>query len=186
MTVSITATAGSASANSYLSLAAADSIATTMLGTLAWSTATTDDRSRALITATRGLETLSWVGTRSTEVQALAWPRTGVYLDGQELDKTLVPEAVQYATFDLAEALLTRPALLKSDPGTSSLIPGVQNRDLRRLKLDALEIEWRREVSGASMSRVTPLTVLPHLATMLAGLTTSTSGTATTVPLVRS
>lgn len=183
MTVTLVATAGSGSANSYLSVAAADAIAATMLGPLGWTAAVTDDKARALITATRGLDLLAYVGTRTSEVQALAWPRSGVYRDGFLLDSTVIPEAVEYATFDLAEALLAKPTLLQSDPSTSALIPGVQNRDLQRLKLETLEIEWRRD--GRS-TRVTPLTVLPHLASMLAGLTTSTSGTPMTMPLVRS
>lgn len=183
MTLTVTATAGSGSANSYLSVAGGDTIAGTMLGTLAWSTATSDNKARALVTATRGLDLLDYVGTRASEVQALAWPRSDVYQDGQLLDNTTIPEALQYATFDLAETLLTKPRLLQSDPSTSALIPGVQNRDLQRLKLDALEIEWRRD--GRS-TRITPLTVLPHLAAILAGLTTSTSGAPMTMPLVRS
>ena len=72
----IVATAGSASANSYLSVASADTIANGMVGTLAWSTATSDDKARALITATNGLETLEWIGTRTSATQALSWPRT--------------------------------------------------------------------------------------------------------------
>lgn len=183
MTVTLVATAGSGSANSYLSVAAADTIAATMLGTLAWASATTDNKSRALITATRGLDLLVYVGTRASDVQALAWPRSDVQKDGVLLDSTTIPEALQYATFDLAEALLAKPTLLKSDPNTSALVPGVQNRDLQRLKLDALEIEWRRD--GRSV-RVTPLTVLPHLASMLDGLTTSTPSAPVTMPLVRS
>jgi hypothetical protein len=74
MSASITATVGSASANSYLTIAAADTIAATMLGTLAWTTATTDQKTRALITATRGLDTLDWIGYRATETQALDCP----------------------------------------------------------------------------------------------------------------
>lgn len=183
MPVSITATAGSANANSYMTVARGDAIAATMLGTLSWATATTDDKGRALITATRGLDLLTWAGTRSSDVQALGWPRSGVYLDGAELDATTIPEALEFATFDLAEALLARPTLLQSDPGASSLIPGVQNRDLQRLRLDALEIEWRRDPRSV---RITPLTVLPHLASILQGLTTSTPGTPMTMPLVRS
>ena len=174
MPASITATVGSASANSYLTIAAADSLAETMLGTLAWTTATSDEKTRALITATRGLDTLVWIGDRASETQALDWPRTGAICDGIEYPDDEIPEAIQYSTFDLANALLTTPTLLQSPTGTSGeLIPGIPNRDLSRLKLDVMEIEWRSSVSSASQAIVSPLSALPHLATILGCLTTS-------------
>jgi hypothetical protein len=175
MSASITATVGSASANSYLTIAAADTIAATMLGTLAWTTATTDEKTRALITATRGLDTLDWIGYRATETQALDWPRTGAACGDLSYADNEIPEPIQYSTFDLANALLTTPNLLQSPTGSSgSLLPGIPNRDLSRLKLDVVEVEWRTNVSGASQSIVTPLSALPHLATVLGCLTTST------------
>jgi hypothetical protein len=175
MSASITATVGSASANSYLTIAAADTIAATMLGTLAWTTATTDEKTRALITATRGLDTLDWIGYRATETQALDWPRTGAACGDLSYADNEIPEPIQYSTFDLANALLTTPNLLQSPTGSSgSLLPGIPNRDLSRLKLDVVEVEWRTNVSGASQSIVTPLSALPHLATVLGCLTIST------------
>ena len=77
MTVTVIATAGSSSANSYLTVAAADGLADDRLGTLAWATATTDNKGRALITATRYLDQLEWLGSRASTTQALAWPRSG-------------------------------------------------------------------------------------------------------------
>lgn len=174
MPASITATVGSASANSYLSIAAADNIAETMLGTLAWTTATTDQKTRALITATRNLDTLTWIGSRTTTTQALDWPRTDASCDGIDYPDDEIPEQVQYSTFDLANALLTTPTLLQSpSPNSGELVPGIPNRDLRRLKLDVMELEWRTDISAASASIVSPLSALPHLATILGCLTTS-------------
>jgi len=174
MPASITATVGSASANSYLTIAAADTIAESMLGTLAWTTATTDQKTRALITATRGLDTLDWIGDRATTTQALDWPRTDASCGGIDYPDDEIPESVEYATFDLANALLTTPTLLQSPSGGSAaLVPGVPNRDLRRLKLDVMELEFRTDISAASAAIVSPLSALPHLATILGCLTTS-------------
>lgn len=174
MPASITATVGSASANSYLTIAAADTIAETMLGTLAWTTATTDQKTRALITATRGLDTLDWIGDRATTTQALDWPRTDASCGGIDYPDDEIPEQIQYSTFDLANALLGTPTLLQSPTtGSDELVPGVPNKDLRRLKLDVMELEWRTDVSAASASIVSPLSALPHLATILGCLTTS-------------
>ena len=175
MPATIDATIGGATANSYLTVAAADTLTETMLGTLAWATATTDSKTRALITATRGLDTLGWIGSKATTPQALDWPRTGVSCDGVDYDSTAIPAQILYATFDLANSLLTTPNLLLTPPTSSTaLIPGIPNRTLSKIKADVLELTFRPDVSASAQSIVNPLTVLPHLATTLGCLTTST------------
>lgn len=189
MTVpTLIATAGSASANSYLSVAEANTIASSMVGTLQWNAATTDDKTRALITATNGLETLSYIGTRADPDQALSWPRSNAACGDKAPTSTEVPRELKLACFDLAEALLGNPTMLRSSVATTGLVPGVANRDLKRLKLDVMELEWRTDISPTSSSAITPLTVLPHLASILGCLTTSTtrSGIGSTKPVVRS
>jgi hypothetical protein len=171
----IVATAGSASANSYLSVAGADAIANGMVGTVTWTAASSDEKARALITATNGLETLEWVGSRSSETQALAWPRTDASCGDKAPADDVIPREIELATFDLANALLTTPTLLRSSSSASALVPGVPNRDLKRLKLDVMELEWRTDVGNSTTEAATPLTVLPHLATILGCLTTSTT-----------
>jgi len=44
----------------------------------AWAAATTDAKNRALYTATQRLDRERFIGARSTDTQALQWPRTGV------------------------------------------------------------------------------------------------------------
>lgn len=177
MAASINSTPGSATANSYLTISDASAIADTMLGTLAWTTATTDQRTRALISATNGLETLAWIGERTTTTQALSWPRTGAACGDKNYADDEIPREVELAAFDLAEALLSDPVLLRSSAGGGGeLVPGVPNRDLSRLKLDVMEIEWRPDVATSGAKPVTPLTVLPHLASILGCLSTSGTG----------
>lgn len=170
----IVATAGASNANSYLTVAAADTIANGMIGTLAWTTASADDKARALITATNGLETLGWVGERSSTTQALSWPRSDASCGDKTIADDDIPRELELATFDLANALLSNPALLRSAPANESLVTGIPNRDLSRLKLDVLEIEWATG-SRSTTTSVTPLTVLPHLASILGCLTSSTT-----------
>ena len=172
----IVATAGAADANSYLTVAAADSIADGMVGTLAWSRASADNKAKALVTATNGLETLSWVGSRATTTQALAWPRADASCGDKTPSTTAIPREVKLATFDLANALLSDPTLLRNSPTTGALVTGVPNRDLKRLKLDVMELEWNTNVGNSTTKAATPLTVLPHLATILGCLTTSSTG----------
>jgi hypothetical protein len=175
---SIVATAAASNANSYLTIAGADSIASGMIGELSWTTATSDEKARALITATNGLETLAWAGERSTTTQSLSWPRTGASCDDKTIASDDIPREIELATFDLANALLDAPGLLRSVPTNEALVTGIPNRDLKRLKLDVMELEWRQDRTLSSTSRVTPLTVLPHLASILGCLTTSSTGSA--------
>jgi len=170
----IVATAGASNANSYLSEAGANAIAETMVGTLAWSTATSDNKARALITATNGLETLAWTGTRATTTQALSWPRTDAACGDKAPADDDIPREIELATFDLANALLGDPTLLRSNATSEALVNGIPNRDLRRLKLDVLELDFRTDISPSTLAIVSPLSALPHLATILGCLTTST------------
>lgn len=182
------ATPGASNANSYLSVSGADSIADSMVDPGAWATATTDTKVRALITATNGLNTLEWIGTRTSTTQSLAWPRTDASCGDRTIPSDDIPRELELATFDLANALITAPALLKSAPTNEALVTGIPNRDLKRLKLDVMEIEWRTDLTASTTSRVTPLTVLPHLATILGCLTTSTTqaGTSSVLAITRS
>lgn len=81
MAISITATSGSASANSYLTLADAQAIVDGLVeddDVAAWASATTDQKNRALYTATQRIDRERFLGARASDTQALQWPRTGV------------------------------------------------------------------------------------------------------------
>ena len=81
MAITITATAGSASANSYLTLDAANAIIEGLVlddDVAAWDGSTTDNKNRALYTATVRIDRERFLGARATDTQALQWPRTGV------------------------------------------------------------------------------------------------------------
>ena len=81
MAVTIDATAGDASANSYITLAQADAYVEAMINSTdvsKWSAGTDDSRNRALAAATQRLDRERFIGARATDTQALQWPRTGV------------------------------------------------------------------------------------------------------------
>lgn len=81
MAITIDATVGGASANSYLTLAAAQALIDGMVendDVTAWASATTDQKNRALYSATQRLDRERFLGARATDTQALQWPRTGV------------------------------------------------------------------------------------------------------------
>jgi hypothetical protein len=81
MAITIDATVGGANANSYLTLVTAELVIEGFVqddDVTAWATATTDQKNRALYTATQRLDRERFLGARVTDTQALQWPRTGV------------------------------------------------------------------------------------------------------------
>tara|TARA_Y100000401_G_scaffold32765_1_gene24152 strand:+ start:141 stop:701 length:561 start_codon:yes stop_codon:yes gene_type:complete len=81
MAVTIDATVGGANANSYITLADADSLVEAMISSddvSKWGTGNTDSRNRALAAATQRLDRERFLGGRTNDSQALQWPREGV------------------------------------------------------------------------------------------------------------
>ena len=121
MAVTIDATIGSASANSYMTLAEADAYVEAMVLSTdanAWSSGNIDSRNRALTAATQRLDRERFLGARATDTQALQWPRTGVrkpdtyvntYATGfpfrisdDYFTDTEIPDQIQRAQLELA------------------------------------------------------------------------------------
>lgn len=188
--MSLDALAGSATDNSYLTIAEADAIALTRVGTLAWPDAAQAQQEAALVSASRYLDQLSWIGTRTAEDQPMAWPRTDAECDEKVYDNATIPSEVEQATFDLAEALLSDPGLITGQGGSSAgagaeLVAGVPNADLQSLKLDVMELVWKNDQRSSSRIK-TALTELPHLVGLLGCLTTSSAGGRCTILRARS
>jgi len=81
MAISIDATVGGASANSYITLSDANSTIEGLIiddDVQAWISATDDNKNRALFTAAVRGDRERFLGARVTDTQALQWPRTGV------------------------------------------------------------------------------------------------------------
>ena len=161
MAVTVVATAGAANANSYLTVAAADDLADDYLGPLNWTAATTDNKGRALIMAAMYLDQLESIGSRATTTQARAWPRIGAACGEWSFAADEIPSPVKRANFDLAEALLANPALLRGQgAGNAELIPGIPNASLKSARVDVISLEFR---DGAVPNNQNALNVLPEL-----------------------
>jgi len=79
MALTLVATVGAASANSFATLAEAEVVAGERFPPLdAWTLASDDDKNRALLQARYDLEQERFPGDRVDETQALEWPRRGV------------------------------------------------------------------------------------------------------------
>jgi len=81
MAITLVDTIGSATANTYVTLAKAQEFIDGLVeddDVLAWATSTTDQKNRALFTATQRIDRERFLGSRTNDAQALEWPRSGV------------------------------------------------------------------------------------------------------------
>lgn len=131
MAAVIDATLGGASANSYVTLADADAYFETTPDSTNWDDKTNDQKNRALISATRWIDALSFYGARCSETQALKWPREDYKVDGIELACTLIPVGIEVATYELARALANDTDAITGSTGTTGLYDEVKLGDLQ-------------------------------------------------------
>lgn len=166
MAIAINATVGSASANSYLTLAAAQEIIDGFVqdaDVTAWASATTDQKNRALFTATQRLDRERFLGARATDTQALQWPRTGVrkpdtYINTYAVGfpfrittdyytDTEIPQQVQYAQVVLATYLNNNPDGI----GLSGL------EDYKNVKIGSIDVTPNLGYGAVGADKVPPL-----------------------------
>lgn len=109
MTLTVVATPGSASANSYCTVAEADSYHEGHLYATSWTGATAEQKVAAVVMATRVLdERFAWADFPAATTQALQWPRGSVmdFLYLSFIPSTVVPQKLKEATAELARQLL--------------------------------------------------------------------------------
>lgn len=131
MAAVIDATLEGASANSYVTLAEADAYFETTPASSTWDDKSDDQKNRALISATRNLDVLTYYGERCTTTQALKWPRKEYTVDGIELACTFIPDEIKIATFELARALANDTDALTGSTGTTGIYDQVELGELK-------------------------------------------------------
>ena len=102
---------GRADANSYASVVDGDAYHDGHLYATAWTAATTENKEKALVFATRLLDAeFRFKGVKASTTQALQWPRAECRdPDGDDyLASDAVPHAVVQATCELARELLVK------------------------------------------------------------------------------
>ena len=181
MAITIDATVGGASANSYLTLADAQALIDGMVendDVTAWASATTDQKNRALYTATQRIDRERFLGARATDTQALQWPRTGVrkpdtYINTYSVGfpfrittdyftDTEIPDQIKQAQVVLAVYLNNN----KDGMGLSGL------EDYKRVQIGSLNVE----TAGASAIATGADRVPPIYERYLTGLRISGPG----------
>lgn len=131
MPAAIDATLGGTSANSYVTLAAANTYFETVPDSSTWTNKTDDQKNRSLISATRWIDALTFYGDRCAETQALKWPRNNYTIDGIDLACTLIPEGIKVATYELARAFANDADAITGTSGTSGIYDQVELGDLK-------------------------------------------------------
>jgi hypothetical protein len=139
----IDATIKGANANSYVTLAEADAYFETVPSSTQWDNKTDDKKNRALIAATRWIDTLVYYGDRCDDDQALKFPRTNYQVDGVELACTLIPQNIKYAQFELANALANDTDAITGSTGTDG--------NFEQVKLGDIEVKYNTKSQGTGV-----------------------------------
>lgn len=134
MAITLDATAGGASANTYVTLADAETYMEGRLYTTAWDAALDATKDKALAWATAILDDhFEWFGYVMTEEQALQWPRGSVYDEGgYEYDTEAIPSDLEGGAVELANILL------QNDTWTE---PGVLGQGIVKAKVGPIAVE---------------------------------------------
>ena len=128
---------GSASANSFVSVAEADLYLEARLNSSLWTG--TEPKKAALIEAARELSALRWQGHRADATQALSWPRANApdpdgISDYVYFDTTEIPQRIKDAQCELALEFLRA--------GTTDIAGADQNAGVIQKTVDVLTTVW--------------------------------------------
>lgn len=130
MAATINATLSSASANSYVTLAEADAYFETVPSSTQWDNKQDDKKNRALIAATRWIDSFVFYGDRCDHGQALKFPRNNYQVDDVELACSAIPNNIKYAQYELARALANDTDAMTGNVGTNGNIAEAKLGDL--------------------------------------------------------
>jgi hypothetical protein len=137
----IDATPESATANAYVTLAEADQyhLDRPPVGTT-WASATSDQKTAAILWATKLLDNLFvWNGFVTTIEQALLWPRIGLYMPNEvtPVDMHTIPDALKDATAEFARQLLAADRT-----GDSAL----QTLGIKLVKTGSIRVDFKDDI----------------------------------------
>ena len=136
----INATVKDANANSYVTLTEANTYFETVPDSSTWTDKTDDQKNRALISATRWIDSFVFYGDRCDDGQALKFPRNNYQVDGVELACSTIPVNIKYAEYELARALANDTDAMTGNVGT--------NGNIAEAKLGDLEVKYNVASQG--------------------------------------
>lgn len=113
---------GVVGANSYVSVSEAGQWFTDTGRGSQWSVLLTPEKEAALVNGTMYTEqlySLTFQGSRLSREQGLSWPRSGVYLDGEQIPEDEIPVELKRAVMEYGLTSSSTPLL--PDPGSGSV-----------------------------------------------------------------
>ena len=140
MAATINATIKDANANSYVTLTEANSYFETVPDSTTWDDKTVDQKNRALIAATRWIDSFVYYGDRCDDGQALKFPRNNYQVDGVELACSKIPNNIKYAQYELARALANDTDAITGTSGKEG--------NIEEAKLGDLEVKFNIASQG--------------------------------------
>ena len=140
MTASIDATISGANANSFVTLDEANNYFATVPDSSTWDDKTVDQKKRALISATRWIDSFVYFGDRCDQGQALKFPRNNYQVDDVELACTTIPNNIKYAQYELARALANDTDAITGTSGKEG--------NIEQAKLGDLEVKFNTASQG--------------------------------------
>lgn len=139
--------------NSYLSADDADSYFVDRLYVQAWTDATTAQRESALVMAARSIDSQHYQGAITSDIQAMAWPRTGVYdLEGRAIGAAVVPDAIRHAQAEIALGILQEDPADARDPA------------VKKMQAGSVSVEYRSGTSATALRGAALALLKPFLA----------------------
>jgi hypothetical protein len=117
MALTLIATAGASNANTYSTLAEAETYFEKRLHKSDWTDETDANKNIALVMSTRLLdEYFLWHGFQYSSSQALLWPRSNVFdVEGNPVTAGTIPDFLKDATAEFAMFLLAEDKSVESD-----------------------------------------------------------------------
>ena len=172
MPLVLNAEVGSATANSYCTVAEANAYHDFHVAETVWESAagaSNNVQVRALVMATRLLdEQYDWIGTKATAEQALRWPRVGAMdRDGYPIAYDELPRDLIRATAELARYLLAGNRFDAIDDAQSGI---------EEVRAGSVMVKFTQATQ--------PMVIPASVAAMLAALASGMAGDLS-VPLVR-
>jgi hypothetical protein len=167
MACTIVATAGSTSANSYITIADADTFFESHLYADDWNDADTTQKCQALQMATRLLDQwFEWAGSVTDGDQALLWPRSAVIgPDGYLEANDTIPVRIEQGTAELARNLIIKDRTADNE---------TEAQGVKRVKAGSVEVEF-----GSVSAKPIPDSVMGYVSCY--GVTRGRSGGAVTM-----
>jgi len=152
--MALIATPGASNANSYCTLQEADAYNNVQLSAETWQNADSVQKEAAIRQATLQLDHYAaWQGKRSSQTQALAWPRTGVlFWDSEALiPADSIPQWLKDATAEMARTLL-------ANPGGDEALAGIS-----RVRLDDVSIDLTSASPLPLFSSLVQVLIAPYV-----------------------